>query len=426
MSAIPTEETHSTVLLSRLADLRAVLLVSRELMATSELVPLLRRVECAALQVLHCERATVLVYDRERGELYSKLATGVDEIRFSADRGIAGEGVKTRSVINVADAYSDPRFNPDIDRLTGFQTRNLLSLPLFGFDGEVVGVLQLLNKVDGAFSGWDDELARTFGAMVGVALQRQLLLDHYAEKRRIQQDLETAHRIQQALLPQEPPKVEGFDIAGWNRPAHATGGDGYDFFPLPEGTLAMSITDATGHGIGPALMMAECRALFRAAISVSRDLGALATRVNDLLCQDTSEGRFVTACFALLQPRSAQLSFISAGHAPVILYRRDMDEITPLNADCPPLGVMPTLPLAHPNLFGMHSGDMMVLVTDGFFEWAGGDDERFGLERLYEVIRRERDSSAAQLIQAMLDAAVAFVGDTAQEDDLTAVVIKKI
>src|SRR5436190_405145 len=102
------------------ADLRAVLEVSRQLAATPELAPLLHIIEKAALAVLGCERATVFLYDGERAELYSRMATGVDEIRFAADKGIAGEVVRTGEIIHVPDAYADPRFNPEIDRKTGF------------------------------------------------------------------------------------------------------------------------------------------------------------------------------------------------------------------------------------------------------------------------------------------------------------------
>jgi len=186
---VPAAESPRADLQDQINDLQAVLQVSRELAAASELLPLLSKVEQAAREVLECERATVFLFDRQRHELHSSIATGVDEIRFSADHGIAGEVVRTGKVINVPDAYADPRFNKDIDKRTGFRTRNMVTFPLLGFDQSVVGVLQVLNKLDGQFDPWDDELVRTFGAQVGVAVQRQLLLEHYAEKQRIERDL---------------------------------------------------------------------------------------------------------------------------------------------------------------------------------------------------------------------------------------------
>src|SRR6185436_9207602 len=105
------------------------------------LEPILAKVELAARSVLECDRATVFIYDKEKDELFSRMATGVEQIRFSASRGIAGEVIRTGQIINVPDAYADPRFNPEIDKKTGYVTRNILSFPLLGFENEPVGVL---------------------------------------------------------------------------------------------------------------------------------------------------------------------------------------------------------------------------------------------------------------------------------------------
>ena len=407
-------------------DLQAVLQVSRELCATNELTPLLQTVEQAALSVLGCERATVFLYDRKRHELYSRMATGVDEIRFSADCGIAGEVVRTGRISNVPDAYADPRFNREIDRQTGFRTRNMVTFPLVGLDKSIVGVLQVLNKTVGEFDPWDRELVKTFGAQVGVAVQRQLLLEHYAEKRRLERDLDIARDIQKGLLPQRDVQVEGFDIAGWNKPADRTGGDCYDFLSLPDGSLAVVIADATGHGIGPALMIAECRALFRATSSLSRNLTEITDRVNLLLCDDLPDDRFVTAFFGLLEPGTRRLSFLSAGHGPLIKYTRANDELLELPAHGVPLGIMPDVAWSGPDVFEMASGDMMILVTDGFFEWADTRREQFGMARLLDLIRRHRKLPSCEIIRRLHEAVVAFVGDRPQDDDLTAVIIKRL
>jgi len=410
----------------QLNDLRAVLKVSRDLAATSDLAPLLRHVENAALSVLDCERATVFLYDAERNELFSRMATGVEEISFNGDCGIAGQVVHTGQVINVPDAYADPRFNPEIDKKTGFRTRNMVAFPLVGFDNTIVGVLQVLNKRKGTFDPWDNELVKVFGAQVGVALQRQLLLEHYAEKQRIERDLNLARDIQQGLLPAHAPDIRGFDVAGWNKPADQTGGDCFDYFRLDDGTLALTIADATGHGIGPALMIAECRALFRATASLSQNLHAIVGKVNDLLCIDLPDDRFVTAFFGLLSPDAGRLSFISAGQGPLLKYERATDAVSELRANGVPLGIMPEIDFGEAATFDMKVGDMMVLVTDGFFEWCNAEREPFGVERLNEIIRSHRDASSSEIIRAMYSDVTAFVGpDQPQDDDLTAVIIKR-
>ena len=408
-----------------IADLQAVLEVSRDLAGTTELRPLLEKVERAARHVLDCERATVFLYDRDKDELYSRLATGVDEIRFSASLGIAGEVVRTGQVINVPDAYADDRFNPEIDRKTGYRTRNILSFPLLGFDNSTVGVLQVLNKSDGAFDPWDEGLVKTFGAQVGVAVQRQELLEQYAEKQRIQRDLNLAREIQQGLLPKEAAKVAGFDIAGWNKPADETGGDCFDYMPLEGGNLAIMLADATGHGIGPALVIAECRALFHASITASQDLGTVVPQVNNLLEADLPGDRFVTAFLGILSPADDTLTYLSAGQGPLLKYDFETNTVTELAANGPPLGVIADCPFGKPDHWIMRPGDMFVLVTDGFFEWANAAGEQFGTERLAEIIRTHRTRPSVEIINRMYKEVVEFAGGTAQSDDLTAVVIKK-
>ena len=123
--------------------------VSRDLGAPIGLQALLARIEQASLRVLDCERVTVFLYDRSRQQLYSRLATGAVEIRMSTTQGIAGAALETRALINVSDAYADSRFYDGVDRCTGFRTKNLLAVPLTGFDGDVVGVLEILDRKTG-------------------------------------------------------------------------------------------------------------------------------------------------------------------------------------------------------------------------------------------------------------------------------------
>lgn len=409
-----------------ITDLQAVLEVSRELAATTELEPLLQKVERAARNVLECERATVFLYDRQTDELYSRLATGVSEIRFSASRGIAGEVVRTGVVINVPDAYADARFNPEIDKKTGFRTRNILSFPLIGFDNSTVGVLQVLNKAAGAFDPWDEDLVKTFGSQVGVAVQRQMLLEQYAEKQRIQRDLNIARDIQQGLLPKEPAKLEGFDIAGWNKPADETGGDCFDYLPLEDGQLAVTLADATGHGIGPALVIAECRALFHASVSMTTDLATIIRHVNNLLVDDLPGDRFVTSFFGIVSAAHGSLTYLSAGQGPLLRFEAETGKVAELAADGAPLGILRDFAYGTPQRWDMRPGDMMVLVTDGFFEWANEAGEQYGTERLAEVIVANRDQSSESIITRMYEAVLAFVEKTEQIDDLTAVVIRKL
>src|SRR5262249_759656 len=149
----------------------------------------------AVRQILNAERSTLFLYDAANDELHSKIAHGTGEIRFPATAGIAGAVAQGRQLVNIPDAYADPRFNPDVDRRTGSRTRCLLTIPLTGLEGQLVGILQVLNKSEGVFDAYDEHLAEALAAQVGVALQRARLMVHYVEKKQMESALAVARDI---------------------------------------------------------------------------------------------------------------------------------------------------------------------------------------------------------------------------------------
>ena len=413
-----------TSLRHTLDNLVTLLGVSREIGPAVDLNTLLRRIEEATLRVVGCERVTVFVSDGHL--LRSRLATGEKELSVPMALGIVGEAFQTRKVINSPDASHDPRFNPDVDYATGFQTRNLLAVPLIGYDQEVVGVFELLNKQGGAFTNADEEMAATLASLTAVALQRHMLLEEHSEKRKLDRDLDMARKIQRSLLPEEAPGIHGFDIAGWNKPADATGGDFYDYLGLGEGRLGIVLADVSGHGLGSSLLACECRALVRAIASMTSDLKIIITRANEILYGDLKAERFVTLFLGDLDLTAAQITYVSAGHAPLLYCPQRGGTCRRMDPTTLPLGIQssvdgtPTRPLT------MGTGDILMLVTDGFDEWANAEDEQFGTERIFNVIRAHRSEPAVELIKRLHESVLAFSGGTEQADDLTALVVKKL
>jgi serine phosphatase RsbU (regulator of sigma subunit) len=213
-----------------------------------------------------------------------------------------------------------------------------------------------------------------------------------------------------------------------NRPADLTGGDYYDWQALPDGRLAVVLADVSGHGIGPALVMAVCRAYARSTAPTAPDPAALLTRLNALLHDDVPSDRFVTFVVAVLDA-SGTVQMASAGHGPTLLFRAATAEVIQFNGDGIPLGVTPDEAYGPPNVLTMNAGDVMVMLTDGFFEWARpGDREPFGIPRLKETLRAAaaRADADATTILATLDESVRAFGGGAQPDDMTAIVVKRI
>ena len=413
--------------LEQCADLQKVLEITQMMGATVEAEGLLQLIIERSIELLDAERASLFLYEAETNELVSRIATGAGEIRFSADTGIAGAAVKNGQVINIPNAYADERFNPDIDRQTNFHTHHILTVPLYGYDCSLVGVLQVLNKkeAENGFTDYDTTLAMALGAQAGVSIQRARLIGHYVEKQKMERAMKIARDIQRRLLPAKPPRIEGFDVAGFSEPADDTGGDTYDFLALPDGRWMLVVADASGHGIGPALVIAETRAMLRAISSHVSDAGAVLDTVNSLLVEDMIEGRFVTCFLGLLDPATATLTYSSAGHGPILFYGRKTDQIVELPTTAIPLGITEELDRSENVVRHFESGDFLAVTTDGFFEAAAADGQEFSIERMTEQLRRDRDLAAADSIASLYDVISTFAEGQPQSDDLTAMIIRK-
>jgi phosphoserine phosphatase len=407
-----------------LDGLVTLLALSRDIGIHSDLDTLLRRVEVAALRVLDCERLTVFLNEPLAQGLRSRLATGEREIRAPADRGIAGAAFRGGELINVHDAPTDPRFYNEIDRQTGFLTRTVLAVPLRGIKNEPIGVLELLNKRKGTFTPTDEELALTLGALTGVTLQRQILFDQYREKQRLEHDLQLARNIQRSLLPVTDPKVAGFEIAGWTQAAAATGGDFYDYFDLPHRRLGLIVADVAGHGLAASLLACETRALIRAAAMSTDSLVDIAARANELLYRDLRNERFVVLFLGALDCATGRLEFVGAGCAPLIYRQQGAVGFVPTDSTIAPLGIFPALRDPVVTAITLHLGDVVMLATDGFYEWENENGDQFSVERLAETVRVNAGLPAAELIRCLHRAVSAFAGQVKQVDDLTALVIK--
>lgn len=407
-------------------DLQKILEISRAMAAADDLDNLLGLIVQRSMELLDSERATVFVYDAARGELVSRVAAGAGEIRFPADRGIAGATVRGGRTIVVPDVYADERFNRDVDRQGGFVTRNILSVPLHDYQGGLVGVLQVLNKRRGAFGDYDVAMGEALAAHAGVALQRARLIEHYIQKQQMERAMSIARDIQRGLLPAANPRICGYDVAGFSEPADETGGDTYDFMPLQDGRWMLAVADATGHGIGPALVIAETRAMLRA---LSREgpsnVAEVLQAVNRLLTTDLGDSRFVTCFLGLLDPLANRFSYASAGHGPILFYRRQADAFEQVSATAIPLGIMSEADYEAPVRHVFAPGDFAAITTDGFFEAADPEGQEFGIDRVIESLRRDRDLPCRQMIANLHEAVNAFIAGRPPQDDLTAVIVRR-
>ncbi|MBN8474482.1 adenylate/guanylate cyclase domain-containing protein [Sulfuritalea sp.] len=174
--------------------------VSISIVAEIHLGPLLARIMAAATSLLEADRGTLFLYDADTHELYSRVAGGIagEEIRFPADAGIAGECFSRGRVINIADAYSDSRFNPDFDRHTGYRTHSMLCMPIIARAERKIGVMQILNRKGGAFGSSDERRLRAFSAQAAVAIENAQLFEEITAERNYNEAI--LHSMNNAVL----------------------------------------------------------------------------------------------------------------------------------------------------------------------------------------------------------------------------------
>ncbi|MCB9848921.1 MAG: SpoIIE family protein phosphatase [Phycisphaeraceae bacterium] len=283
-------------------------------------------------------------------------------------------------------------------------------------------------RVEGPATGDEiGELAQSFNTMTQeLRANVDRLAIERARREKFEGDLRIAREIQQGLLPRSAPKVPGFEIAGWNQPADQTGGDYYDLLAMPNGVVLVAIADVTGHGIGPALISSVCRAYLRAAASnPGAPLAGIMERINRFLYTDIPADRFVTAAIGFLDPHSRSMSLLSAGQAPLLYYEAASGEVRFWKADSYPLAVTSEIEFQQTRSIRFEPGDTLILATDGFFEWADASREMFGLDRMMGSIRRHHTLDPDSMIRAIYDDVRAHSGSTPQQDDLTAIIVKR-
>jgi serine phosphatase RsbU (regulator of sigma subunit) len=244
------------------------------------------------------------------------------------------------------------------------------------------------------------------------------------ESERLRDEIRIARQIQQKLFPAAPLPLPGFDISGASYPAEATGGDYFDYIPMVDGTLGIVIGDVSGHGFGPALLMAETRAYLRAFLLTRADVGEILTLVNRTLAADV-DCHFATMLLARLDTASRALTYASAGHVTGHVLDSAGAVRAQLRSTAMPLGVRPDTEYAAAAPVALESGEVVVLLTDGVLEAHGPDEESlFGLERTLGVVRAHWNRPAREIVDQLYAAVRAFCEPRVQVDDLTAIIIK--
>lgn len=246
----------------------------------------------------------------------------------------------------------------------------------------------------------------------------------------MRRSLELAMEVQRSLLPMRDPRVKGLDIAGRSLYCDETGGDYYDYIRSANqnpGTIGLVLGDVSGHGIPSALLMATARAFIRQRSNWDGSLAAIVQDVNRLLAHDVrNSSSFMTLFYMMVDRANLTLNWVRAGHDPAILYDPEEDRFDDLMGDGIPLGVDADWTFVGNERRGLKEGQIILLGTDGAWEAHNAKGEMFGKEPLLDAIRQQRDKSAREILEAMIDALNRFRGSFELEDDVTLLVTKVV
>jgi DNA-binding NarL/FixJ family response regulator len=239
-------------------------------------------------------------------------------------------------------------------------------------------------------------------------------------------ELVMAGRIQEDILPEEPPIIPGWDIAARLEPARETSGDFYDFIPLANNKWGVLVADVSDKGMGAALFMALTSTLFRTYAARFPTLPGLTMNVvNERILSDTRGNMFVTSFFGVLEPHTGRLNFSNAGHPPAYLIstQRSRDPIHELRTTGMALGISEQARWKQ-KMVRMNPGDILVLYTDGITEAQDQAGDYFQ-ELLLDVILSKAESSAAAIVEHLLSEVHRFVGKMPRQDDIALLVIRR-
>lgn len=239
-----------------------------------------------------------------------------------------------------------------------------------------------------------------------------------------QEQFRVAHEIQQHLFPKSSPHLDSLDIAGASYPAEATGGDYFDYLPMLNGCTGIVVGDVTGHGIGPALLMAETRAYLRILARNREDPAEILYRTNLVLAEDVGAERYVTLMLLKLDPRSKKFAYANAGHIPGYILDKEGATKQVLKRTGPPLGLRSDAAYTASGEIELSEGDLILLLTDGFEEALSPEEEFFGMQRVLDHITAHREESAEEIVKSLYQNFQQFTEGATQLDDLTIVVVK--
>ena len=403
--------------------------IGREFGAILNLDELLTRIANLARRVIDYRTFGILLVHERTGELEMKAAVRYgDKItvpRVKIGDGLVGYAALHKVPVNVPDVSADPRYIKVVD-----DARSELVIPLMLQD-RCVGVFDLESPELDAFSKSHVDILTLLASQAAVAIENARLYERIRSNEvRLEKEIRFAQRVQAGLLPVElPKKMKHVDVAARLEPARGLGGDFYDFLAPEPNSLVVAVGDVSGKGVAAALYSAFAGELVRSRTFRRRDAPERFTPAGVLLSSNTIlyerqlEEYYCTLCYALFDVKKRVVTIANSGLPYPV--RCSADGIAQVEIPGVPLGLFAGSSYEEIS-FDLVPGDVYVFCSDGVYDAVDGRGREFGYDRLTQVVADRRQQPAREIVDAIFNAVKEFRGETAPNDDITAVAVRII
>ncbi|HEX5965349.1 MAG TPA: SpoIIE family protein phosphatase [Pyrinomonadaceae bacterium] len=395
------------------------------LLSSATLTETLEQIVTLVFEAVPADRCVIMMRDEGSEDLRVAVARlrdrvgEVGEIRVS--RNVLDEVVIRGKSVLTSDAQHDPRFASGTMVLQG--VRAVLAVPL-GVSEKVFGIIYADSPIaEGRFTEDHLKVLTTLASVAAIRVENARLVEARLERERLERELALASEIQQRFQPTAPPHINGYELQGISFPCYEIGGDYYDFIEREDGRLVIALGDVSGKGTAAALLMSSLHAAIHAQSASHDSLVATISAVNRYLADNIPANRFVTLFYAELDPESGSMAFLNAGHNPPLIVHA-AGTVEQLASGGLPLGIKPDAEYREGRT-QLQPGDVLVIYSDGVTEAVSPTGEEFGPTRLYEVVSRNVEASAAGIRDRIESSLTKFAQGTSAADDITLVIVKR-
>ncbi len=400
--------------------IREIEALSLELLEDSPPEQLLAHLLDRLWTLLRPWRAAVLIQDRVGLQTVASRGPEGDQPILLA-RSLVEAALERKESVLFNDSGEDPGLASPSLLLSGVTSAMVTPLE---HQGVVKGLLYLDSRPPRKpFQEEDLRLASTFAHLATAKLEQARMREEAMARKKVDQELDLARRIQQDLLPGFPPDIPGFELYGNNLPSRQVSGDLFGWWLRSDGKWLFCLADVSGKGLGPGLLMASLQATLEAWTERDLSTSELAFQLSRNLARHTDGRRFVTAFLALLDPETGTLTYTNAGHNPALLLHGS-GPAQALEAQGLPLAMLPGQPYGEATL-SLVPGDLLVVYTDGITEAANAEEEEFGAEALTALVGARRHEPLPALDAALLGQLDRFTEGAPYLDDRTLLMLRR-